>query len=104
MKNFKQDGNRMPVILSAAATSGSVVVCGAKAFVSQDSGAVGDSVTVYTEGVFELAKAAGVVAQGALVYYNVANKNITTTNTDVLMGYAFAPAASGDATIQVKIG
>ena len=104
MKNYIQEGERMPVVLTAATTSGSVVVCGVKAFVSQDSGAIGDTVTVYTKGVFELPKATGVVAQGALVYYNATSKNITTTNTDVAIGFAFNAAASGDATIQVKVG
>ena len=103
MKNYIQEGDRMPVVLTAAATSGSVIVVGAKAFVSQDNGVIGDTVTVYTKGVFELPKATGAVAQGALVYYNATSKNITTTNTDVAIGYAFKAAASGDATVQVSL-
>ena len=57
-----------------------------------------------TEGVFDLAKAAGAVTQGQLVYWDNVAKNVTTTATsNKLIGVATQAALSGDANVRVKV-
>jgi predicted RecA/RadA family phage recombinase len=104
MKNFIQKGNVVDVTLSAAATSGDVVVSGDFVGVAQLSGANGETIPVAISGVFELAKATGAITQGAKVYWDSAAKKVTTTaSANTLMGQAWKAAASGDATAQVRL-
>lgn len=69
--------------------------------------------TVMLEGVYVLPKATGVIPQGAKVYYDAngdpvggtagtgALTSIVTDN--VYAGIAYAAAANGDATVQIKL-
>ena len=67
---------------------------------------------MYVEGVFYMDKASGAVTMGAALYYDVANKKITTVAStgegsakvdNIPAGYAAAAAAAGDATVLVKL-
>ncbi|MDR2004150.1 MAG: DUF2190 family protein [Prevotella sp.] len=105
MKNFICDGNRMQVILAAPAQAGDVVVIGDMVTVSQDTGIADDVVVVYTEGVFELPKGTGALAQGVKVYWDATGKQVTTTaSTNKAVGYVYYPAVVADTVVQVKIG
>jgi len=104
MKNYICDGERMQVVLGAAAASGDVLVIGSKVCVAMTGGSTGDTVVVMNEGVFELAKAVGAITQGQKLYFDATAKNITITAIDnTFAGYAYLPAASGDAIIQVLL-
>ena len=95
----------MPIIAPVGGVvSGQALLVGAKVCVAFDNAIAGATVVVCTEGVFELPKASGAIAQGAKVYWDDTAKNMTATvGSNTLCGYAFAAALTGDLTIQVNI-
>lgn len=105
MKNFIQKGDTL--ILTAPAggvSSGDGVLVGSLFGIAAGDAAENDNVEVRTTGVFELPKAAGAITQGAKVYWNAANGNVTTTVTgNTLIGTATVAAVSGDALVRVKL-
>lgn len=106
MKNYINSGERMPIVAPVGGVvSGQALLVGAKVCVAFDTAIAGATVVVATEGVFELPKVTGTaIAQGAKVYWDDTAKLFTSVvSTNTLCGYAFAAAASADATIQVNI-
>ena len=105
MKNYICTGERIVVTApSGGLTAGQGYLIGSKVGVVVSGGVEGDSVTVMTEGVFELTKATGAVSIGQKLYWDDTNKVITTVATgNTYMGYAFKAALSGDATGFVNI-
>lgn len=95
----------MPIVAPVGGVvSGSAYLVGAKVCIAFDTAAAGVTVVVFTEGVFEVPKAAVAIAQGALVYWDdVAKKFTTVAGGNTLCGYAFTAAAAGDVTFQVLI-
>jgi predicted RecA/RadA family phage recombinase len=105
MKNFIQNGRVLSLLAAAAVQSGDGLLVGkifGVAIANVPAGATGE---FQTEGVFELpALAADVAAQGAALYWDVANKRLTVTaagNTRV--GVAVLAKANGAATATIKI-
>jgi len=94
----------MVVTLAVAANSGDVVVVGTKVCIALNTGAIGDTIAVMNEGVFELAKAVGAITQGQVLYFDQTAVNVTATaQGNVFIGYAYIPAANADATVQVLV-
>ena len=60
------------------------------------SGAVG-----YKSNCVEAPKGTGAIALGAPVYWNVSGSQVTTTATDILIGFCSTAAASGDDKVQL---
>lgn len=59
---------------------------------------------VMVEGVFEIPKATGAITLGAACYYAAADGKVTTTSSgNIPCGYCVEAAASGDATVKVKL-
>jgi hypothetical protein len=57
-----------------------------------------------TEGVFTIAKAAGAIAKGDLLYYNSTNKNLTTTAAgNKFAGIAYSAALNADIAVEIYI-
>jgi len=57
-----------------------------------------------TEGVFSITKTTGAIAQGDPVYWDDANKYLTTTsNSNAEVGVCLVAAGSDDTTVQVKL-
>lgn len=113
-KNYQQKGDIMPkVVAGAALASGQVVVTGLLVGVSLGAYLIGDTAQIALEGVFDIPKSTGVVAHGAPVYWAMAGDPIggtagtgaatATASGNTLMGYAFEAAASGDATVAVRL-
>lgn len=98
-------GERLDITLTAIAASGDVVVVGDILGVAVTGGAIGDTVAVDTEGVFDVPKATGQAwAVGNTLYWDATAKNFTTTSTsNKRAGIAAAVQASGDVTGYVKI-
>jgi len=89
---------------SAAVAAGDVVVLNDLVCVAPRAIAANSLGAVAIEGVFSMPKASGAIGQGALVYWDAANGNITTTSTNnKRAGKAAKAAASGDASVQVII-
>ena len=105
MKNFIQKGNTITLTAPAGGvTSGGGVLVGSLFGIAAGDAVENAGVEVQTCGVFELPKATGAITQGAKVYWNNTNKNVTTTASgNTLIGAATVAAASGDATVIVRL-
>src|SRR5690242_16741434 len=106
MKNCVQDeGDVLDLPAPYAVTSGSGVKIGNIIGVCATDAAQNATVAVVVEGVFDVAKvSAQAWTVGALVYWDDAAKNFTTTSTsNTLAGVATAVAANPSATGRVKL-
>lgn len=105
MKNFIAAGSALTLPAPEAVTSGAGVLVGAIFGVANGAAAAGADVVLSVAGVFELPKAAEVVAVGALVYWDDTAKNVTGTFADglVKIGVAVEAAGSGDTTLKVRL-
>lgn len=104
-KRFVQPGNVLDHTPAAAVNSGAVLVIGARIAVALADIAADATGSVQVTGVFELPKkAADTVAQGALVYWDATNQQITTTASgNTLAGFAAHAAAATTTAVDVKI-
>jgi len=105
MKNFIQKGDTITLTApTGGVSSGDGVLVGSLFGIAAGDAAENDNVEVQTRGVFDLPKATGAIAQGAKVYWDNTNKNVTTAVTgNTLIGAATVAAASGDATVIVRL-
>jgi predicted RecA/RadA family phage recombinase len=105
MKNLVQDGKTIQHTVSGTAVkSGEIVLVGDIAGVAVAGGTDGDTIALAVEGVYCLPKATGAIAAGKKVYLVAADKTVTATATsNTFIGYAWEPAAAGDATVNVKL-
>lgn len=85
--------------------AGEVIVFGDRIGIAGCDIEIGATGSMHVIGVFEFPLAASTaVTAGAAVYWDATNSVITTTSTDnTIAGYAVKAAASGDATVLVKI-
>jgi predicted RecA/RadA family phage recombinase len=104
-KNYIQEGDVLDHIAAAAIGSGDVVLMGKRIGVAVADIASGATGSVAVEGVFNLPKVVTQApAQGALLYWDAAASNITTTATgNTLAGYAAAPGVNGSLTVNINI-
>jgi predicted RecA/RadA family phage recombinase len=105
-KNFLGHGRVVAVVLTAAATSGSIVKIGNIIGVATTDGAIGDTINIELAGNFTLPKvAATVIAMGAPLYYDPTAKVLTpTTATGLfLVGVAIVAALSADTTVKAHL-
>ena len=64
----------------------------------------GEVGALYVENTWKVKKATGSITIGALVYYDPVADNFTTTKTsNVLAGWAVAPAAADDTEVTIKL-
>ena len=105
MKNFVMEGRTVTLVAPYAVTSGQGLLVGSIFGVAAADAAIITEVETVLEGVFTLAKATGAAwTQGALIYWDNAARNCTTTvATNKLIGVATAAAASGDAVGNVRL-
>jgi len=104
MKNYIQEGEVFDHVAGSAITSGAIVVVGDMVGVAQNTVASGEKVAVSLEGVYELPKVSGAITLGAKLYHS--SGSVTTNDNsgaNVFVGWAWTAAASGDATVQVKL-
>lgn len=103
--NYVQEGKTLNYTPSGAdVASGEFVVIGVIGGVAKSAIADGKTGAVHICGVFSVAKASGAVTQGAKLYWNSSNSNLTTTASgNTLVGVAAEAAASGDATAKLLL-
>jgi predicted RecA/RadA family phage recombinase len=103
--NYIQEGKALNYTPSGSSlSSGDLVVIGTIAGIAKTDIADGDTGAVHISGVFSLPKATGAVTQGAKLYWDASESEVTTTATDnTLIGIAAAAALSGDASIPVLL-
>jgi hypothetical protein len=105
MATFVQEGDTIDYTPGSAVVAGTVVVTGSVGIGVVPVGlAANEKGSLVVDGVVRHAKAAGGVTAYAKVYWDATNSVFTTTATsNTLAGYAVAAAASGDATVDVKL-
>jgi len=102
--SYVQHGHTIDYTPSSAVAAGDVVVLNDLVTVAPRPIAANKLGAVCVEGVFELPKASGAIGQGAIVYWDSTNSNITTTSTsNKRAGKAAVAAASGDTTVKVLL-
>ena len=103
--NFVQEGKALDYTPSGAdVASGDFVLMGSIGGVAKTDIADGKTGAVHVSGVFSVAKATGAVAQGAKLYWNSTNSNLTTTASgNTIVGVAAAAALSADATVKILL-
>ncbi len=102
--NYVQEGKTLNYTAGADITSGQFVLIGSIGAVAKTDIANGKTGAVHICGVFSIPKASGAVTQGAKLYWDESESEVTTTATDnTLIGVAAAAAASGDSNAQVLL-
>jgi predicted RecA/RadA family phage recombinase len=104
MADYYQDGDLINYTPGSAVAAGAVVVLADLITVAPRPIAANALGAVAVEGVFKLPKASGAISQGAIVYWNSTDGNVTTTSSgNKRAGKAAEAAASGDATVPVLL-
>ncbi len=102
--NYVQEGKTLNYTAGADITSGQFVLIGTIGGVAKTDIANGKTGAVHVCGVFSIPKATGAVTQGAKLYWDESESEVTTTATDnTLIGVAAAAAASGDSNVHVLL-
>lgn len=108
MNTWRKNGSVMPVTLSGTVTSGSPITVGELVGVCAVDGVSGEEIEVALHGVHELPKvSAQAWTQGAVLYHDVSEGNITTSadgGANKQIGWAFADAANPSSTGLVLLG
>lgn len=108
MKNFIETGKTIDyTVVGADVASGEIVVVGDMVGVAVTGAPIGETITLATHGVYNLPKASGALAQGTKAYVKIeaeVGKSIVgAPSGNTFVGYVWAAAASGDATVSVKL-
>ena len=105
MRNYVERGMTLTLTALYAVAAGAGHLAGHLFGVAKEGAVQGAPVTVELVGVYDLAKHGGdTFAQGDLVYWDDANKVVTSTASgNHLIGATTAPAAGGDATARVRL-
>lgn len=104
MKNFVEHGQTLVVLAIGSDTdSGAIVTVGATAGISAGKYKSGEDAVINMEGVYRVPKvASGAITQGAKLYV-ISGEAGTTVGSNVFLGYAWAAAADGAGTVDVKL-
>lgn len=105
MQNFIQKGGTLTLLVAAAIQSGEAVLVGKIFGVAVTDIAAGESGEFDTTGVFELpALVTDVAAQGAILYWDAANRRLTTTAAgSTRVGVSVVAKSNGMPTASIKI-
>lgn len=100
------EGAVIPYTAAAAIANGDVVAFTSHIGVAYGDAAIGDSISVAIEGVFEITAAtADTVAVGDDLYFDTTGRNLTTVSTSMIPAGMAVTAKAGAAagTVQVKL-
>lgn len=106
MKNYIQEGRMITVAAPVGGVaSGDGVVIGALFGVASKTAAAGETVTIATEGVFDLPKlASAVIAAGDPVAWDDTAKQVNVLGTGRYpIGIAIEAAGNGAATVRMRL-
>ena len=101
--NYLQEGKTMEFAAAADVVSGSAVVVGTVVVVAIRAAISGELAVGMTDGVFELPKGSGAIAQGAKVYLKSDGTITSTASGNTAAGICWEAAADGDGTVAVKL-
>lgn len=106
MKNYIQEGRMITVAAPAAGvTSGDGVLIGALFGIASKTAAAGETVTIATEGVFDLPKlASAVIAAGDVVAWDDTAKQVNASAMGRYpIGIAIEAAGNGTPSVRVRL-
>lgn len=104
MNNFVQSGETILLTAPYTVTSGQAAKVGKFFGVACDDITSGATGQFKTEGVFNITKTTGAIAQGDPVFWDNTNKYLTTTaNSNAEVGVCLVAALSADTTVTVKL-
>lgn len=106
MKNRIQNGKSIDYVNGTGAliSGGALIVFGVLFGVAVADIPDTETGAVELQGVFELPKAAGVITQGAKVYWDATAKNVTTTATsNTAIGACVEAVLTGASTVKVLL-
>jgi predicted RecA/RadA family phage recombinase len=105
MVNEVKGGDFFTVTLGGTYAAGAAILMGDLVGVCETGGVSGDVVNVHVCGTFELPKkSTDTPAQGAKLYWDATNSELTTTSsTHKLAGYAYDAAISGATIVRCKL-
>jgi predicted RecA/RadA family phage recombinase len=106
MKNYIQEGGMITVAAPAGGvTSGNGVVIGALFGIASKTAAAGETVTLATDGVFDLPKlASAVIAAGDPVAWDDTAKQVNVPDTGLYpIGIAIEAASNGATIVRVRL-
>ncbi|BAK75813.1 protein of unknown function [Pseudogulbenkiania sp. NH8B] len=105
MRNYKSTGATLTQVATAVTASGDPVLNGNLFSVAQHAAAIGDPLSSTTLGVYELPKdAAAVFTLGEEVWFDPAAKTCGEKAAGKhLIGTAFAAAANGSTSVDVRL-
>lgn len=104
MASYSQHGRTLDYTPSSAVAAGDVVILNDLVAVAPVAIPANKLGAVAVDGVWTLPKASGAIGQGAIVYWDATNSNVTTTSSsNKRAGKAAYAAVSGDTTIRVLI-
>jgi predicted RecA/RadA family phage recombinase len=104
MNNFLHRGLSLTVTAPYTVSSGGGVKVGNVFGVASYDAVLNDSLEVMTQGVVDLTKDTSTFAQGDLVYWDdTAKKATSTVGSNLLIGVVEVAAATGVATVNVKL-
>lgn len=99
-----RNGRTMDYTCAAAVAKDDVIVVGAVVGIAASAGEIGEVIALDVVGVYELTANTAAIAQGAAVYWDATNEEVTTTATNnTLLGHAWEASGSGVLTALVKI-
>jgi predicted RecA/RadA family phage recombinase len=102
--NYSHDGEIVTLTApGGGVTSGTPVKIGAYFGVPIATAAAAASFALAIEGVFDLPKATGVVAEGALLYWDATAETVSTSGDGPAVAVAELSALSGAATVRAKL-
>jgi predicted RecA/RadA family phage recombinase len=104
MTNFVKSGENLTLAAPCNVLSGGGFKVGNVFGVAANDTLQGADIECNVEGVYDLAKDASVFSQGDLAYWDDVNKVVTSTvGANLLIGAAEIAAATGAATVRVKL-
>jgi len=101
-----RNGKKMDYTCAAAVAMDDVIVVGTVVGIASTAGAIGDIIALDVEGVYELKANTAAITQGAKVYWDATNKEITADDNDganVAAGVAWAAKAPTVLVAAVKL-
>ncbi len=107
MKSYVQPGDRITLTAAAAASSGDGVLVGSLFGIAFGDAEIGDTLTLSTTGVFEMAKVStDVLAVGAAVYWDDSAGLATSdddTGSNPKIGVAVTAAGNPSSSVRVRL-
>lgn len=101
---FYQLGGAIDYTPATAVAAGDVVVIGSLVGVAKLDIPANTTGALALTGVYKVSKGTGAITAGTVLYWNKSSKQVVTSGSDLpVFGIAVADAASGDATVLVRL-